>query len=247
MSISLSTQAALDDIGAENNRMVPKMTRWAVYADNAIGGYRLLKYKITVQTFDHCSVELPCDIVALLPGMLLGDYGCECDLVFNDVRQSYSRGFVGVSNVDGFTVVDTSSFGTIRSNLGNYQIQDNKLVFKTNYEGQKLTIPYLGMQLDERGLPMILENHVEACAQYIQYKLAKMTRFQTKEYRLNETAIEAEKREWNRMCRHARANDIAPTEQEEAAVAALINNPYSGIQRASWIYGMPNVYGILPV
>lgn len=225
--------------------MIPVMTRWAVYADNAIGGYRLLKRKIAVLEFKNCAVELPCDIVCLLPGMLWGDYGCSCDLTFNDFRTGISSGMI-VSPVDGFTVIDTGSGGSLRGWLGSYTIQDNKLVFKQNFNGQKVTIQYLGMQVDGMGLPMILENHVEAVSQYIQYKLAKQTRFKTKEYRVSDTGIMDERREWNRLCRHARAEDAQPTEEEMANAIAIINNPYSGIRNACWVYGEPGCYGLLP-
>lgn len=223
--------------------MVPVMTRWACYADNKIGGYRLLKRKIAVLTFDHCSAELPCDIVCLLPGILWGDYGCSCDLLFTGLRQSLDG--VPIATSSGYILPFKTNYGQVNACMANYVIQDNKMVFNYDFDKQKITIPYIGFKEDEYGLPMVLESHVEAIGQYIQFRIAKQSRFKQKEFRLSETAIDKEERLWHRMCRNARAKDAEPSDIELRGAAEIYNDPFSGINNGLWIYDKPEIFGLI--
>lgn len=244
VSIKNSVQSALDSIGAENTRMVPVLTTWGVYADDAIGGYRLLTKRTEVLTFTCNYVELPEDTVCILPCFLWGDHGCDCNNSFTESRWIIDNSFLGISQVGSFVVIDNSAANPVKLQ-GKYEIQDNKMVFPCNYDGEKITIQIIAYKRDQEGFIMINQNHVEACAQYMQYRLAKQTRFKTKEYRLSDTAILDERREWNRMCRDARATDGEATGPELENAINIINNPYSGIRGGYWLYNKSPIFGLV--
>lgn len=224
--------------------MVPVMTTWGIEADDAIGGYRLLNKRTEVLTFVGNYVELPCDTVCVLPCFLWGDHGCDCDGEFTEARWSMNDSFLSISQVGSFVVIDNNLSNPVNLR-GRFEVRDNKMVFPCSYDGEKITVQIIGYKCDEEGFPMILQNHVKACAQYIQMKLAEQTRFKTKEYRISEAGMAAIERKWHRLCRDARATDGEPTGPELDNAINIINNPYSGIRNGYWLYDKSPIYGLI--
>ena len=237
ISIRNAVQSALDNMGGDEVRDTPIFISWAVEADRKIGSYYAYKRKICVLDVTDCTAELPCDAVAVL-GVLLGDHGCDCDLNFESIFRFFAFNRINVDATANFVVIDSgagSNTGTTCSNI-RWEIQNNNLIFSSKIELGKVTIQYLGYEVDECKFPLINENHVDAIAQYIEYKAAMRIRWKPVEYRINATAIHEMKREWNRKVALARGDDADPSESERAEIKDMINNPMSGVGIAMWKY-----------
>lgn len=229
-----AVQAAMDNMNIQNTKDVPLYMVWGIEADRKIGSYYSYKKKIKVLDVVDCHSELPCDAVAVL-GLLLGDHGCDCGLAFNNIFSYWAgagRGFIDTTA--GFIVVDPNY--SVNCTGIRWHIQGNNLIYDRNFNGNKVTVQYLAYETDERDFPMINENHVDAVAQYIEYKHAMRTRWWDPEYRIQENVIEKLRFEWNRKCRHARAEDGDPSVTDMQEITAMINNPLSGIGIALWKY-----------
>lgn len=233
ISLKVVLQDVMDDMGIENTRMIPVLTRWAIKADQAIGGFNTYKQKICVKVFDHCRVELPCNIVSLHRGFLWGDHGCECELQVNELNA-----FLSLYPTVGGSIFGVSIFeNMIRCGTSGYTLQDNMMIFDQDHDGESITIPYLAYEEDEDGFIKVNENHIEAISCYVQLKMSKRSRWSSKEYRLSETAIANLKEDWNDACKDARASDGKPTAEEDAIIISMLNDPYSGAQNLQWLYG----------
>jgi len=235
VSIKTTIQQAMDNMGIEDTRDLPIFQVWAVDADRKIGSFYSYKKKIVVLDVKDCRVKLPCDAVAVL-GLLLGDHGCDCGLFFTKAFSLFGAPFRGsMDSASGFLVIDALS-SNISCTSVKWKIQDNCIVFSGNYNGNKVTIQYLGYQTDDEGWPMVNENHIDAISQYIEYKNALRHRWRPVEYQISENAILQMKREWGRKLRDARADDDEPSLSDKMKISAMINDPMSGIGIALWNY-----------
>jgi len=242
VSSYLPIQSFMDNIGMEDNRMIPVLQTWVNEADEKIGSYYAYERKIKVLNINNCKVELPCDVVAVL-GVMLGDQGCECDVQFGNYYSNINAGSPN-SNVGspGFAVIDVSSGVNSTSSRPYYIVQGNSLVFSEKVTLEKVTVQYLGYIMDDDGFIMVNDTHVDAIAQYLEMKLAKKYRFIPAK-RMSETAIREIDREWHRKCAHARAEDGKPSESEILFIKNLINDPTSGVGLAMWVYNDVNYGG----
>ena len=107
-----------------------------------------------------------------------------------------------------------------------------QIVFEREMNDQKITILTLGYELDKNGLPMINENHIEAIACYLKYKVASRERFnQFKSLKLtgfNYRFVEDLKKEWIAAKRNARATDADTDEAHTRMLSEILNNPLTG-------------------
>ena len=237
VSVSHAIQTALDNMNAQETNDSAIYKVWAIEGDRKIGSFYAYKRKIAVLHVHHCTADLPCEAVAVI-GLMLGDHGCDCGLIFNRWYGSWGGGG-GRAQVDtnaGFIVIDPYGGGNGHGSGGRWHIQGNHIIMEGNYHDSKITIEYLAYEEDELGFPLINLNHEDAIAQYIEYKHALRTRWFDPKYKISEAAIMDMRKEWNRKARHARAEDGDPSVSELHEVTSMINNPLSGIGIALWKY-----------
>ncbi len=214
----------MDSMGLEHNKYKPMFINWATQAEKEIGSFYQYQKKIKVLTISNCVAELPCDAKVVLLA-LLGDFGCECDDLFDRVGLNVTVTSGDIESTS-FLVVDLSAdqiengtFGTIK-----FTVQDNKLIFNRDLDDQSITVQYLGLVTDENGIPRVMENHLLAIEAYCKYKFigrsikSGMDIAMYREY----------KSEWNQLVCSARADDAELTENDRADILATINNPLSG-------------------
>lgn len=220
-------------MGIDHNRDIPLFTSWAVEADRKIGSYYSYKKKIVVLDVVDCRAELPCEAVAVL-ALLLGDHGCNCNLVFNGLYSFINAQLSAHNAGSGWIVIDDSGGPSYRCENISYEIQNNHLVFRGNFDGQKVTVNILALETDADGFPLINENHVDAVAQYIEYKHALRTRWNSIENKITETAIAHMQQEWGRKARWSRGDDGAPSQSEQNEITRMVNDPISGLGISLW-------------
>lgn len=240
ISIKNAIQQAQDNMGIDHNRDVPLFTSWAVEADRKIGSYYSYKKKIVVLDVDNCRAELPCESVAVL-ALMLGDHGCDCGTVFGGLFSFINASLAAHNAGSGWIVIDDSgsrSFGC----GANYEIQNNQLVFDRNLDAQKVTVQILALEVDAEGFPLINANHVDAVAQYIEYKNALRTRWNSIENKITETGIMHMQAEWGRKCRWARGDDGEPSVSDKNQIVSMINDPISGIGIS--LYKFNEIWGL---
>lgn len=218
---------AITLLGLDHDKDKPVFTRWAVLAEKEIGTKAALERKRIVLTIEGCSACLP-DDAEILEGAILGDYGCECGDLF-DSTFCGAGGVFSVNNSSGdmgsFLIVDVYNSGEQQYGFVNYTIQDNKLVFSADYDGQSVTVQYQGLKTDCDGFPLISENHVEAIREYIMYmNYVRKKRKTGAEFQ----QMMLHKNEWFRLCSHARADDNMLTMPERETIARMNSDPYAG-------------------
>lgn len=145
---------AMEMCGADHDKYIPVFTRWASLAEKAIGSYYQFKRKIAVLDITGCIACLPND-AAYLQRAVLGDYGCDCSDLFQRWCATYKGNTTTMASaVDSntFLIVDMGLATTYGYNIIDHVVQDNKIVFAHNYDGQKVTIQYLAYDMDCDGL-----------------------------------------------------------------------------------------------
>jgi hypothetical protein len=226
---------AMDFVGIDHDKHIPLFTRFATLAEKEIGSWYQYVQKREVLDIKDCVACLPNDAV-YIDVAILGDLGCEC----GDLNAYLCNGGINLPSSYGtaensFLVVDigdAANGGSLRGFV-NFQIQNNKMIFENNLDGQKITIQYLTYETDCDGFTMVGENHVNAIRWYIiwMYYFRK-SGINSLEYgKMNKA-----EQEWNRECAHARAQDAELTPSERRKIVAMYHNPYSGISLNTGMY-----------
>lgn len=215
---------ALDMVGADRSVDMPIFMNWAMQAEKEIFSTPPAKRQRKVLDIVGCRAEIPC-CAMVLEGAIMGDHGCDCGDLFD--RCFLGNIFVNAGTPAGFLIVDYSTPDNVtETGFKAYEIQDNHIVFKQNLDGHKVTIQFKGYEEDDQGFIMISENHVRAITEYILWKYGVRSEYTQKQLSLQSTDLH--RREWNRLCRHARAMDNMLNESERAEMALLVNDPYKG-------------------
>jgi len=231
---------AMDLLSVDHDKNIPFFTRLATLAEKEIGSFYQYTLKREVITITNCTACLPNDAV-YVDIAILGDLGCDCD----DLRAIVNGSGVlnlpsTVGTVDNsFLVVDIGSASEGGGLIGsiNFSIQNNKLIFEQNLDGYSITVQYLAYAVDCDGFMEIGENHVQAIKWYIIWNyLYRKNGINSMEYGKMNMARE----EWNRECRHARAQDAELTNSQRAKMVGMYANPVSGVGMA---YGMTTTLG----
>lgn len=231
---------ALDMVGGDRSVDMPIFTTWAVQAEKEIMSKGSMVRQKAVLTITGCKAQLPCGAV-ILQRAIMGDHGCDCESLFNNC---FNGGNVFVNTGSGaassFLIVDvyTGNDSGYYGGYMDYQIQDNAIIFNTDRDGEKITIQYIGYKEDENGFVMISENHSRAITEYILWKYGVRSEYAQKQ--LSPVSTKEHQREWNRLCRHARAMDSILTEVDREQIAQALNDPYAG--RGLWVNMYPTSY-----
>lgn len=231
---------AMDALSIDHDKLIPKFTRWATQAETEIGAWPQYVLKREVLDIKNCVAYLPNDAVYVDIAMM-GDLGCDC----GDLRALYC-GWGGVNlpssygtAANTFLVVDigdAANGGSLRGYV-NFNIQNNKMIFEHNHDGQKVTVQYLAYETDCEGFFTVGQNHVLAIKWFIiwMYYYSK-TNLNSLEYgKMNKA-----EQEWHRECSHARAQDSMLTDSDRRKIVGMYHNPYIG--HGLWV-GMNTTLG----
>ena len=215
-------------LGLDHDKDTPVFTLWGIEAEEEIGSKGAMERKRVVLTIEGCAVCLPDDAM-ILEGAILGDHGCDCADLFNQTFCG-TGGTVFVNNANinnyGFLIVDIAGVsGDVPVGMVDYTIQNNKIVFAANYDGQSVTVQYQGAVLDCDGFMQIGKNHVRAITAYIIWKDYERRKKKTG---ADMAQMQYWERQWNTLCSHARADDAILTPPERETIALMNSDPYAG-------------------
>ncbi len=221
----------LDDLALDHTKYKPMFTNWAIWAEKQIGSFYQYEKKFAVLDICGCHAELPCD-AKYLQRAIMGDRGCDCTDLFNMVCGNLLNSVnVTSGSIDStsFLVVDlpssaTATSGTFSFGFMGYDIQDNKIIFKQNLDGQKVTIQYLGLKCDCDGIPLVGENHLEALAEYCMYKFRR----RNPKSGIQLGMIRDHKEAWERLAARSRGDDAEVNDSDYKRIVALLHDPYAG-------------------
>jgi hypothetical protein len=232
ISIKHPIEAAMESLSIDHDKFIPLFTKLAFEAENEIGSFYQYEVKRTVLDIKGCVACLPEDAVYLQTA-ILGDYGCDCSDLMNGVIAGFNKpsSYGGAANT--FLVVDIAGTDGVIRGFINHQIQNNKIIFENNYDGQKVTIQYLAYKKDCDGFMEISQNHVLAIKWYIiwQYFFRKSNLTGYDYGKMNKAELE-----WHRECAHARAQDSEMTESTRRTVVGMLHNPYIGYSLENGLY-----------
>jgi hypothetical protein len=225
--------------GLDHNKDMPFLMTKAIEAEKMIGSRFQYERKICVLDICGCAACLP-DDAAYVERAIMGNQGTDCANLFNSCFGSGTV-YADQANGDlsGFLIVDISAVGSgnIPYGIVSYEIQNNKILFMNNYDGQQVTVQYMGVVTDCDGFPMISENHVPAIEMYLNY-VSAMRKKNKSGAEFNEMQFFF--KEWIRLRGGAIADDNILTEPDRMAITAAMSNPYAG--RGLWM-GMRNENG----
>lgn len=232
----------LDSLALDHDKYRPMFTNWILWAERQIGSPYSYVKKHKVLTIKGCYAELPNDAM-FLQIAILGDHGDCCTDLFdttciglnsaNLVNETYS-------STAGFLVVDLGNMNTenpLAFGFAQYLIQNNKIVFNANYDGQSVTIQYLGKETDCDGFPLVNENHLEALEEYCRYKWSGRNIKSGIDIGVNR---DAEQR-WRRLAASAGADDRMGNDSENRMIGEMVNNPWAG--KGLWLGQYPTEGG----
>jgi len=223
ISIKQAIIEATDDMGFDITRDRPTFAMWAVRAEKDIGSYYSYKRKRAVLTIKGCCAELPCS-AAYLKTVVMGDHGCDCEKLMNNLYTWASS--INVAQSETFLIIDRPDTNNFCLGGVRYGVQDNNILFDSNLDGQKVTIEYLGLEEDCDGFVMVNENHVPAIIEYIMWKFCVRSRFSNLKMELGDTKMH--QAEYFRLASDARAMDATLTESERNEILDMLHSPFSG-------------------
>ena len=224
ISIKQAILEASEDMGFDITRDKPTFAMWAVRAEKDIGSYYSYKRQRAVLTIKGCCAELPSN-AAFLKAVVMGDHGCDCEALFNNLYTWASSSAIATSET--FLIIDRPDSDDFCLGGTSYGIQDNAILFNTNMDGQKVTIEYLGLEEDCDGFVMVNENHVPAIIEYIMWKFCIRSRFSNLKMELGDTKMH--KDEYFRLASDSRAMDATLNPSDRAEIVNMIHDPWSGI------------------
>jgi hypothetical protein len=228
ISIRTPIVDALELCGADHDKDIPVLMRWAILAEKDISSYYQYVRKIAVLDITNCTACLP-DDAAYLQRAMLGDYGCDCGDLFQKYcfQSQMSSTTINTSpDQNSFLIVDIGQASSFSVSSVPHEVQGNKIIFATNLDAQKVTIQYLAYDTDCDGFLNISENHVQAITYNLCWKY-----YLRKKKKSNDDFAMVNKYEayWHRECANARARDGVLTESERDKIVARHHDPYIGI------------------
>ena len=219
----------LDNLNLDHTKYTPMFTRWIEKAETKIGSRYQYTKKKAVLDIKGCHADLPSDAQALQLA-IIGDQGCDCTDLFNQCFNNFSaqtstdtiRGFNNLS----FLVVDVRNNDSGPWDFVEYEVQDNKLIFKQNLDGLQVTVQYLGLATDCDGILQIGENHVDAITEYCMWQYRR----QNIKSGIDLGLARDHQMNWERQCLNARAIDAGKsfTESERRLTLELLHDPHAG-------------------
>lgn len=235
VSIENAVTAAIEDMGIKAESSLRRaMKRWARIAEWRIDGFGQGIPKSKKLVLNGCSIELPEDVIALYPGVLLGDYQCDCEKLFSRFYDSFNNN--NNTFFSGNYPIDSYHFA-----INNYEIINNTLMFPLSYTNETITIRYMGFETDCNGVVMVNQNHLEAINWFIKTQYAFRSIFSPQQSKINRGDRKDIETEWHRNVTIARSASLPDTPAQHSRLTTLINDSYSGIQeRLMYLTGYEN-------
>lgn len=230
LSIHDAIYNVIEDTGLDATSNVPKFMRWALDAEKKIGSYYGWKKQFIVLTGDKCRVKLPNNCMRV-QRMVFGDYGCDCDTLFNNASNwtvNMNSGSFANTGMAAFSLqVDLDPSGENFSLYDNkYEVQNNCMVFSHSVDGKKVTIQFLGYELDCDGFLMVSENHILPITAYIKRNIAENSRFTPIKMEMGD--IKRLENDWIELRNQARGEDAELQPHDQKVIAAMLHDPWSG-------------------
>jgi hypothetical protein len=225
VSIKEAILQALEMMGKDDMRALPVLNIWAVQAEDKIGSYYGLEKKIEVIDINGCIGTLSCGTRKVL-GLLLGDHGTDCDLLFDRIC-SLNLNSIDYTSLDtgvGITIIGGNR--EIKS-VARYEHRSNGIIeFPYKPNTNKATVKVLKHHVDADGFIQVQYCHVLAIAAYIKWRISEQSRFGPDKMTFQD--ITYFQNEWFVACRDAIAQSAQVSENEQQEISALVNNPLSG-------------------
>jgi len=214
---------ACEDMGIETTSQIPTLTRWAYDAEKRIGSYYGWTKHRAVLDVNNCRAELPCGAMTV-QYVMFGDYGCGCADLMNCIS-NWAQNFNPASN-EIFLAVDFPDKQNFCGYGHNWEVQNNSLIFKSDFDGQKVTIQYLGYAEDKDGFLEVNENHIPAIVSYIKWNFAKRSRYSA--IKMEYGDIQLNESEWLKNRAIAIADDSYLSDTERQHIVHGLNDPWIG-------------------
>ena len=235
LSLNRIVNDFIDQTNDVHENMRPTLIEWAKQTDLKIDTEYQFSRKYAVMTPSNCCMDIPCDGVHVL-GIILGDYGVNCGLYFDDVYGG-SYNYQELTFTDSLGLPITWSFSwyddSVHAIETRWHIEGNQIVFDDCLDGSPVTICYLGYKnVDQKGYPMVNESHRDALTKKLEIMILgreKHRKLISGEY-INQITSEIEllRKEYNKAVRRARADDMDPSNSALNDIAAMLNNPLTG-------------------
>lgn len=220
----------MDDLGINHNKNKATFVNWATMAEKSIGSFYQYKRMHAVLDICGCVAELPPNAM-YLQRAIIGDLGNNCGDMFNNVCGFLNNVNVTSGNIDStsFLVVDLPASATSQTGVYNFgfagnHVQDNKIIFDVNRDGQKVTIQYLGIELDQDGIPLVGENHLEAIAEYCMWKYRR----RSVRSGIDVGVARDHERRWHELAARSRGDDGELSDADRIKIVDMLHDPYIG-------------------
>jgi hypothetical protein len=235
LSLNRIVNDFIDQTSDVYENMRPTLIEWAKQTDLKIDTEYQFGRKYAVMNPTNCCMDIPCDGVHVL-GIILGDYGADCGLYFDDVYNG-SYNYEELTFTDSLGLPVTWAFtwydDTIHSVETRWHIEGNQVVFEDCLDGYTVTMCYLGYKnTDPQGYPMVNESHRDALTKKLEILTLgkeKHRKLISGEY-INQISAEIDKlsKEYSKAVRRARGADMEPSNSAMNDIAAMLNNPLTG-------------------
>ncbi len=206
-------------------RMKPTLVRWAKLADSRIGSIYSYETNYFLLNVVNMKAELPLGAIRL-EDMMIGDVLDNCPEVFNSIPE-----YEITELNDVIWKWSTLDKNYTLYNL-NWSIQNNNIVFQTSFTNTNITVKLLTYPINEEGIPLVPENHIEAIAAFLQIKIAMKERYNKfkkgKLSHMDNNFIETLKREYVHQSRLSAANDDNYSDNQQIQSSEIINEPFTG-------------------
>lgn len=220
---------SIDDMGMSDFRNAPVLLTWIEDAVKAIQGKYQYDVCNHVLSVDCCQAKLPCGTYEVL-GILFGDHGTDCDLIFNQICGGYQSFNIDYSSKDtgiGLTIVSGGTslryYGKIK-----YVIRDGYIVFDKQIEEDYITVKVQKYFTDSDGFLLVPQEYLRAIVYYVMLKMAERSIFDS---RIKNSVIKGLahfQAKWDFHCRQARVEASKNQIPDNEETVSMWNNPFSG-------------------
>lgn len=212
-------------------RMKPILIRWAKQADQRIGSIYSYETNYFVLDVVNMKAELPLSSIRL-EDMIIGDVLDRTPEIFDNIPVIYNETpgtYMGDPIIWKWSSLNENNYTFY--NL-NWSIQNNFIVFQTQFTNTQITVKLLTYSTDSDGIPLVPEGHIEAISIFLQAKAAMKERYNKfKKGRLSNmdlSFVEILKKEFVHQSRLAAANDDNTSDDQQSKSAQILNQPFSG-------------------
>lgn len=234
VSIKNAILEVVESTSETYTKNMPTLMRWAKQSYIRINSYTASDPAVFLTTGEGTMAAIPSDAV-MISLIFFGDITETLNPqlsapMFVDILERFiNYQLVGGGFVTRREVYYYSDGISIQSTGIPWQVQNDKLIFEKDVDGQTFTILYLKLPSDEVGYPLIEEEQVQAIGKFIEMKLAE----RENHHKFIAGKLKQADIIYARNLNNTYHNLVAKsrptaTPCENAIVRKLINNPWSG-------------------